>query len=102
MFKLWMMSKQGQILRDEICLDVYSAENIYTGKKNQVYTFQCDNVSTQNWTFDVDIIRHQDSQHCLELSQDKEEIILRKCDSNTTRQKWMWNKRENKKFATYV
>ncbi|XP_054713959.1 putative polypeptide N-acetylgalactosaminyltransferase 9 [Uloborus diversus] len=77
----WMLSKEGEIRRDESCLD-------YAGK--DVILYPCHgSKGNQLWFYDPNThsIQHGSSKKCLEISIDKQRLMMSECNG-TERQKW--------------
>jgi len=83
----WMLSKTGEIRRDEACLD-------YAG--TDVILYPCHgSKGNQFWMYDHDTqtLKHGSSRKCLAISSNKDRLLMESCDSNEPRQRW--------KFGTY-
>jgi hypothetical protein len=88
-----MMSKHGEIRRDEHCFD-YSDAKASIGKRDKVFTYACHGQKgNQKWQVVNGLIKHE-SGFCIEIDTDKTGISMQKCDSNNPRQLWKWKKRE--------
>jgi len=80
----WMFSKTGEIRRDDACLD-------YAGGVQNIILFSCHGgKGNQNWEYhhDTQTIRHPNTHKCLTLAENKEKLLMEKCDSNEERQRW--------------
>ncbi|GIY95756.1 putative polypeptide N-acetylgalactosaminyltransferase 9 [Caerostris extrusa] len=78
----WMFSKEGEIKRDEACLD-------YAG--GDVILYPCHGTGgNQMWLYDPHLhaIQQASSKRCMELSADKQKIIMAQCNGSS-RQKWL-------------
>lgn len=78
----FMLSKTGEIRRDEACLD-------YAG--SDVTLYPCHgSKGNQFWTYNADTsqIRHGSSDKCLAINESKDKVIMEECDSNRAWQKW--------------
>uniref|UniRef100_A0A034VQH2 Polypeptide N-acetylgalactosaminyltransferase n=1 Tax=Bactrocera dorsalis TaxID=27457 RepID=A0A034VQH2_BACDO len=78
----WMLSKGGEIRRDEACLD-------YAG--NDVVLYPCHgSKGNQFWKYNQQKrqIRHGSSDKCLAISEKKDKVVMEECDSNQLRQQW--------------
>jgi len=78
----WMLSKQGEIRRDEACLD-------YAG--SDVILYPCHgSKGNQYWMYDhVDsTLKHGSSRRCLAISAKKDKLLMEDCDSSEPRQRW--------------
>ncbi|XP_067001141.1 putative polypeptide N-acetylgalactosaminyltransferase 9 isoform X2 [Anabrus simplex] len=78
----WMLSKIGEIRRDEACLD-YSGEDVilypcHGSKGNQFWQY---NPDTQ-------LVQHGSSKKCLAISENKQKLWMDECDSSKPYQKW--------------
>ena len=86
-----MMSKNGEIRRDEHCLD-YAGGRTHLGVKEKIISMACHNQGgNQKWTFENGLIKH-DSSFCMELSKDKVGIFMQECNPSNTYQVWKWRK----------
>ncbi|XP_004517479.1 putative polypeptide N-acetylgalactosaminyltransferase 9 isoform X2 [Ceratitis capitata] len=78
----WMLSKAGEIRRDEACLD-------YAG--HDVILYPCHgSKGNQFWKYNQQKrqIRHGSSDKCLAISEKKDKVVMEECDSNQLRQQW--------------
>ncbi|KAF8788638.1 putative polypeptide like protein [Argiope bruennichi] len=78
----WMFSKEGEIKRDEACLD-------YSG--GDVILYPCHGAGgNQQWIYDPNLhtIQQASSRKCMELSPDKQSVLMNPC-SGSPRQKWL-------------
>jgi polypeptide N-acetylgalactosaminyltransferase len=93
----WMMSKNGEIRRDEHCYD-YSAGKSGLGIKDKIFTYNCHSQGgNQKWeVIEAGLIKHE-SGFCIELGADKVGIFMQNCNKDNRHQQWIWKKRENKK-----
>jgi len=90
-----MMSKNGEIRRDEHCFD-YAGGKGSLGQKDKIFTYTCHSQGgNQKWHVDNGLIKHE-SGYCIELAEDRVGIFMQECDSNNKRQLWKWKKRETK------
>ena len=88
-----MMSKNGEIRRDEHCFD-YSGGRAQLGQKDKIFTYTCHSQGgNQKWSVEGDQIKHS-SGYCIELAPDKVGIYMAECDLNNKRQLWKWKKRD--------
>ncbi|RNA38256.1 polypeptide N-acetylgalactosaminyltransferase 9 [Brachionus plicatilis] len=91
----WMMSKLGEIRRDEHCYD-YSGGRAGLGQKDKIFTYTCHSQGgNQKWSVEDGLIKHE-SGYCIELGTDRVSIFMQECDRNNIRQLWKWKKRESK------
>ncbi|XP_055952053.1 putative polypeptide N-acetylgalactosaminyltransferase 9 [Argiope bruennichi] len=79
--QFWMLSRDGEIRRDEACLD-YAGKDVilypcHGSKGNQLWIYNPKNKSLQ----------HGSSGQCLEMSEDKEKVLMQEC-SDEPRQRW--------------
>jgi polypeptide N-acetylgalactosaminyltransferase len=91
----FMMSKNGEIRRDERCLD-YSGGRKNLGVKEKILTYACHNQGgNQKWYYENGMIRHE-SGFCMELGVDKVSMFMSECNTSNQRQIWKWRRREKK------
>lgn len=78
----FMLSKTGEIRRDEACLDYAGGDvTLYAchgSKGNQLWTY---NAATSQ-------INHGSSGKCLAINESKDKVIMEECDPNRAWQKW--------------
>jgi polypeptide N-acetylgalactosaminyltransferase len=87
-----MLSKNGEIRRDEHCFD-YSGGKGNLGLKDKIFTYNCHSQGgNQKWKMENDQIIHE-SGYCIEISPDKVSIIMQVCNPDNIYQKWKWKKR---------
>lgn len=80
--QFWMLSRDGEIRRDEACLD-------YSG--SDVVLFPCHgSKGNQYWTYNAKTkqLRHGSSEKCLAINSAKNKPIMEECDSHKERQRW--------------
>ncbi|EGI60096.1 Putative polypeptide N-acetylgalactosaminyltransferase 9 [Acromyrmex echinatior] len=78
----WMLSKTGEIRRDESCLD-------YSG--SDVILYPCHgSKGNQQWIYNpqTNHIRHGSSDKCLAITESKQQLVMEECSSNSLRQRW--------------
>ncbi|XP_014483748.1 PREDICTED: putative polypeptide N-acetylgalactosaminyltransferase 9 [Dinoponera quadriceps] len=78
----WMLSKTGEIRRDESCLD-------YSG--SDVILYPCHgSKGNQQWIYNpqTNHIRHGSSDKCLTITESKQQLVMEECSPNAPRQKW--------------
>ncbi|XP_061392900.1 putative polypeptide N-acetylgalactosaminyltransferase 9, partial [Musca vetustissima] len=78
----WMLSKAGEIRRDEACLD-------YAG--HDVMLYPCHgSKGNQFWTFNNETkqIRHGSSDKCLAINEKRDKIVMEECNGGQLRQQW--------------
>jgi len=81
----WMLSKDGEIRRDEGCMD-------FAGQFVMMYP--CHGMKgNQEWIYGPDnTIRHRNSNLCIEMSEDGQKVEMKPCDGNL-RQVWKWQRK---------
>uniref|UniRef100_A0A182M368 Ricin B lectin domain-containing protein n=1 Tax=Anopheles culicifacies TaxID=139723 RepID=A0A182M368_9DIPT len=78
----WMLSKTGEIRRDEACLD-------YAG--DDVVLYPCHGSrGNQYWNYsdDTHLLRHGSSDRCLAINEAKNKLIMQDCNSAVEAQRW--------------
>lgn len=83
----WMLSKTGEIRRDEACLDFAGTD---------VILYPCHgSKGNQFWMYDhqTHTLKHGSSRKCLALSTNKDRLLMESCDAAEPRQRW--------KFGTF-
>nr|XP_031836312.1 putative polypeptide N-acetylgalactosaminyltransferase 9 [Nomia melanderi] len=78
----WMLSKTGEIRRDESCLD-------YSG--TDVILYPCHgSKGNQQWIYNPQTkqIRHGSSDKCLAITESKQRLIMEECSPTAARQRW--------------
>ena len=91
-----MLSKTGEIRRDEKCLD-YSGGTQNIGVKNKIVALNCHGQQgNQNWWMEDDGLIHHDTGYCIEILDDKTSLVMGVCDKHNAHQKWIWKKFEKK------
>ncbi|XP_020281572.1 putative polypeptide N-acetylgalactosaminyltransferase 9 isoform X1 [Pseudomyrmex gracilis] len=78
----WMLSKTGEIRRDESCLD-------YSG--SDVILYPCHgSKGNQQWIYNsqTNHIRHGSSDKCLAITENKQQLVMEECSPNAPRQRW--------------
>ncbi|CAI4231396.1 unnamed protein product [Auanema sp. JU1783] len=91
----WMFSKDGEIRRDESCVD-------YAGQ--DVMIFPCHGMKgNQEWRYNHDTGRllHGVSQKCLEMSKEGAKLLMQPCDSSNKYQKWKFKEYSPEKAEQY-
>lgn len=81
----WLLSKTGELRRDDHCLD-------YPGK-NEVMLYSCHSQrGNQQWTYDHDKsqLYHNVSRKCLEMGQDGATLQMTTCDPVNKYQQWVF------------
>ena len=82
----WLWSKQGEIRRDDTCLD-------YTGQ--DVILYPCHgSKGNQWWLYDTktQLLKHAVSNKCLKINSDKSKLVMEACDESDDRLKWVVQK----------
>lgn len=93
----WLLSKEGEIRRDEACLD-------YSGK--EVILYPCHgSKGNQLWIYSLitDQIRHGSSGKCLEMSPSKDKLWMKLCDPSNNvslNQQWKFENFNASKFVS--
>ena len=89
----WMLSKNGEIRRDEHCFD-YSLGRSGKGQTDKIFTYNCHSQGgNQHWAVtDLGQIKH-DSGLCIEMDESRVKIYMQECDASNSRQIWKWKKR---------
>lgn len=78
----WMLSKAGEIRRDETCLD-------YAGQ--DVILYPCHgSKGNQYWHYNPDthLLQHGSSKKCLAISSNKQKLLMEECDISNQQQQW--------------
>ncbi|XP_045498620.1 putative polypeptide N-acetylgalactosaminyltransferase 9 isoform X2 [Colias croceus] len=78
----WMYSKNGEIRRDETCLD-------YSG--HDVVLYPCHGAKgNQLWLYDPNtkLLRHGSSEKCMSINRNKDKIVMETCNESESRQMW--------------
>ncbi|CAB0030335.1 unnamed protein product [Trichogramma brassicae] len=78
----WMLSKTGEIRRDESCLD-------YSG--TDVILYPCHgSKGNQQWIYNTQTkqIRHESSGKCLAITESKQRLLMEDCSLTAPRQRW--------------
>ncbi|XP_023163949.2 putative polypeptide N-acetylgalactosaminyltransferase 9 isoform X2 [Drosophila hydei] len=88
----WMLSKTGEIRRDQACLD-------YAGK--DVILFGCHgSKGNQFWTYreSSKLLHHGSSGKCLAINEAKDKLVMEECDASHLRQHWMMENYDSSKL----
>jgi len=78
----WMMSKQGEIRRDEACLDFAGTD---------VILYPCHgSKGNQYWQYNhaESTLRHGSSRRCLAINSSKDKLVMEDCKEEEPRQRW--------------
>ncbi|KAL1137898.1 hypothetical protein AAG570_009593, partial [Ranatra chinensis] len=81
----WMLSKEGEIRRDEACLD-------YAGQ--DVILYPCHgSKGNQLWHYnpDTNTIQHGSSKKCLAISSNKQKLLMEDCNHSSPQQRWRFD-----------
>lgn len=79
-----MLSKTGEIRRDEACLD-------YAGQ--DVILYPCHgSKGNQYWNYSPSsrLLRHGSSDKCLAINESKQKLVMADCDASVEAQKWLF------------
>ncbi|XP_042902744.1 putative polypeptide N-acetylgalactosaminyltransferase 9 [Parasteatoda tepidariorum] len=90
--QFWLLSRDGEIRRDEACLD-------YAGK--EVILYPCHgSKGNQLWIYNdkSKTLQHGSSGQCLEMSEDKQSVQMQEC-SDESRQKWQFQNYDPTKLS---
>nr|CAH7742486.1 unnamed protein product [Callosobruchus chinensis] len=89
----WMFSKNGEIRRDEACLD-YSGQDVilypcHGGKGNQY------------WQYDPKskLLKHMSGERCLAVNEQRNKLVMEYCDRYSDRQKWLIENYDARKLS---
>ncbi|KAK5977943.1 Polypeptide N-acetylgalactosaminyltransferase [Trichostrongylus colubriformis] len=91
----WLMSKDGEIRRDETCID-YAGEN--------VMVFPCHGMKgNQEWRYNHQTGRlfHVVSQKCMEMTKDGAKLEMKPCDATNKYQQWRFKEYNVEKVKQY-
>ncbi len=92
--QFWLMTKQGEIRKDDYCVD-YPGGDQRLGQKDNLLMYQCHGKGgNQKWTMEEDGLLKHASGYCIEISVDGKGLFASKCDSTNQRQIWKWKKRQ--------
>lgn len=107
-----MLSKTGEIRRDEACLDFAGSDVIlypcHGGKGNQVWNFELFKIRFsiilfifQFWTFKQDTkqLHHKSSDRCMAISSDNQKLLMEDCQPNREAQKWLFENYDASKLT---
>lgn len=90
--QFWLFSKNGEIRRDEACMD-------YAG--HDVILYPCHgSKGNQLWSYDDDLkqIRHVITGRCLEMSSLKDKLLVQECRPSNAFQQWKFSKFDSSKM----
>ncbi|XP_032597060.1 putative polypeptide N-acetylgalactosaminyltransferase 9 isoform X1 [Drosophila grimshawi] len=88
----WMLSKAGEIRRDQACLD-------YAGK--DVILFGCHGSrGNQFWQYreNTKLLHHGSSGKCLAINESRDKLIMEECDASHLRQHWVLENYDSSKL----
>jgi polypeptide N-acetylgalactosaminyltransferase len=89
----WLLSKEGEIRRDEACLD-------FAGKDVTLYPCH-GSKGNQLWVYDDKLhqIKHEISGKCLQMSSDREKVLMQECSLQNPNQRWKFSNYDPSKAA---
>lgn len=92
--QFFMLSKLGEIRRDDGCLDFSGGIND-SNKDDKIIVYPCHGMKgNQHWIYkDNNLIYHPVSNLCLTLSNDNKHLRMNTCDENSARFKWSWKRK---------
>ncbi|XP_074659676.1 polypeptide N-acetylgalactosaminyltransferase 5-like [Tubulanus polymorphus] len=84
--QFWLLSKNGEIRRDEKCVDL---------SEKGLLIFICHGTKgNQEWNYRQDQrLEHVATGKCLEMGDDKNVLLANKCDESNDRQVWFWKRK---------
>ncbi|KAK0174985.1 hypothetical protein PV327_008771 [Microctonus hyperodae] len=88
----WMLSKTGEIRRDESCLD-------YSG--TDVILYPCHgSKGNQQWIYNLQTrqIKHGSSDKCLAITESKQRLLMEDCSQSVVRQRWSFENYDSSKL----
>lgn len=89
-----MLSKHGEIRRDEHCFD-YSLGKGGRGFPGKLFTYNCHNQGgNQRWEVTNEGQIKHESGLCIEMDESRVKIYMQDCDTKNPRQIWIWKKRD--------
>ena len=89
-----MLSKNGEIRRDEHCFD-YAGGESQLGMKDKIVTYNCHSQGgNQFWSVHEGLIKHR-TGYCVEMTEDNSGLVMNKCNRHNVRQLWSWTKRDS-------
>ncbi|CAD5221875.1 unnamed protein product [Bursaphelenchus xylophilus] len=91
----WLYSKDGEIRRDESCID-------YAGK--DVIIFPCHGMKgNQEWKYNHKLhqLLHVVSGKCLEMSRDGAQLLMKACDTSNQYQHWTFQEYDEDRARQY-
>lgn len=89
-----MLSKHGEIRRDEHCFD-YALGKSGRGQSDKIFTYLCHSQGgNQKWEVTDDGQIKHESGLCIEMDRSKVKIFMQDCDKNNPLQIWKWTARK--------
>ncbi|XP_050529091.1 putative polypeptide N-acetylgalactosaminyltransferase 9 isoform X2 [Daktulosphaira vitifoliae] len=89
----WMLSKMGEIRRDESCLDYAGTDVIlypcHGSKGNQYWKY---NANTKQ-------LKHGSSKKCLSINESRDKLIMEECHLSLARQQWLFENFDESKVT---
>ncbi|XP_065337982.1 putative polypeptide N-acetylgalactosaminyltransferase 9 [Cloeon dipterum] len=89
----WMLSKTGEIRRDEACLD-------YAGQ--EVILYPCHgSKGNQYWEYNKasKLVRHGSSKKCLAVNDSKKKLVMQDCNQQNNNQHWLFENFDPSKLS---
>ncbi|UJR25895.1 hypothetical protein I4U23_007243 [Adineta vaga] len=92
--QFFMLSKLGEIRRDDGCLDFSGGIND-ANKDDKIIVYPCHGMKgNQHWVYNENNqVHHPVSNLCMTLSEDSKHIRMSQCDANNLRHKWSWKRK---------
>jgi len=92
--QFFMLSKLGEIRRDDGCLDFSGGIN-EANKDDKIIVYPCHGMKgNQQWSYREDnLLYHTVSNLCLALSEDSKHLRMSQCDAKNQRHKWIWRRK---------
>jgi len=89
-----MLSKLGEIRRDDGCLD-FSGGIHDANKDDKIIVYPCHGMKgNQQWIYkENNQLYHPVSNLCLALSDDSKHVRMSQCDEKNQRHKWIWKRK---------
>lgn len=89
----WLLSTDGEIRRDEGCMD-------WTGK-GDVTMYKCHGMhGNQQWVYTPEgLVMHKLSGRCMSTSADGQSLLMVPCQTSDDHQIWLWRRKEQEKNA---
>ncbi|XP_034247891.1 putative polypeptide N-acetylgalactosaminyltransferase 9 isoform X2 [Thrips palmi] len=88
----WMLSKTGEVRRDEACLD-YSGQDVilypcHGSKGNQYWQYHPETM----------LLQHGSSKKCLAITESKQRLVMEECNSSSPHQRWKFENYDSSKL----